>query len=413
MSRSASLDVEARDESARWRVLGLVCIGIVLSMTTWFSATAIMPDLIRLWHLSPSRASWLTNAVQIGFVVGALGSSLVGLPDLVSLRKLMAVSALLAALANLCLLWVPSVGSLLLARFATGVALAGIYPPALKLISTWFKRGRGTALGALIAALTLGSAAPHLIRVMTDHVDWRIVVIAASAATAIGAALMLVVAEDGPFPFSKATFDPRQIAAVLRNRPLALANLGYFGHMWELYAMWGWFLAYVGAALPHLGPSGPKMASLLTFIVVASGVVGAVSGGVLADRIGRTATAALMMAVSATCAAAIGFSFDGPLWLFMAIAVLWGITIIGDSAQFSAMATELSDPRYVGTALALQLGLGFSVTIVSIRVTPILADAIGWRWSLLLLVPGPLIGIVAMLLLRRDPASRQIAAGLR
>ena len=412
MTRSETTEDEHTD-AARWRVLGLVCIGIVLSMTTWFSATAIMPDLIRIWRLSPSQASWLTNAVQIGFVVGALGSSIVSLPDLVSLRRLMAVSALLAALANLGLLWVPSVALLLLARFITGIALAGIYPPALKLISTWFKQGRGLALGALIAALTLGSASPHLIRVMTDHIAWQAVVVAASVATATGAIILLLVAKDGPFPFSKATFDPRQIAAVLRNRPLALANLGYFGHMWELYAMWGWFLAYVGAALPHLGGSGPKTASLLTFIVVAAGVVGSVTGGLLADRIGRTATATLMMAVSATCALTIGFAFDGPFWLFMLIAVVWGITIIGDSAQFSAMATELSDPRYVGTALALQLGLGFIVTVVSIRLTPILADAIGWRWSLLLLVPGPLIGMVAMLLLRREPASRQIAAGLR
>ena len=225
-------------DAARWRVLGLVCAGIVLSMTTWFSATAIMPDLIRLWHLSASQASWLTNAVQIGFVVGALGSSVVSLPDLVSLRKLMALSALLAALANLTLLWVPSFALLLLARFVTGIALAGIYPPALKLIATWFKQGRGLALGALIAALTLGSASPHLIRVITDHIAWQSVVIAASAATAAGALILLVVAKDGPFPFSKATFDPSQITSVLRNRPLALANLGYIGHMWELYAMW-------------------------------------------------------------------------------------------------------------------------------------------------------------------------------
>ena len=399
--------------AARWRVLCLVCVGIVLSMTTWFSATAIMPDLTALWHLSGAQASWLTNAVQIGFVAGALGSSVVSLPDLVSLRKLMAVSALLAALANITLLWAPSYPLLVLARFVTGVALAGIYPPALKLISTWFKQGRGLALGALIAALTLGSASPYLIRVLTDHVAWQSVVIAASAATATGAFILLVVARDGPFPFSKATFDPSQITAVLRNRPLALANLAYIGHMWELYAMWGWFLVYVGAASPHLGLAGPKAASLVTFIVVASGVCGSLLGGVLADRVGRTATAVGMMAVSALCALTIGLVFDGPFWLFMAIAIVWGISVIGDSAQFSAMATELSDPRYVGTALALQLGLGFTVTVLSIRLTPLLAASIGWRWSLLLLVPGPLSGILAILALRRRPEARRIAGGLR
>ena len=398
---------------ARWRVLALVCVAIVLSMTTWFSATAITPELVRIWHLSAGQTAWLTNAVQVGFVCGALGSSLVSLPDLVSLRKLMGASALVAALANLCLLAAPSVAALLLARFVTGVALAGIYPPALKLIATWFKRGRGTALGLLIAALTLGSASPHLIRAVTDHVVWQAVVTVASAATAAGSVLLALFAKDGPYPFSKATFDPRQLGAVVGNRPLALANLGYFGHMWELYAMWGWFLAFAGVALPRLGLGGAKAASLVTFAVVASGVGGAVGGGLLADRIGRTAAAGLMLAVSGCCAVAIGFAFEGPLWLFLLVAVLWGVSVIGDSAQFSAMATELSDPRTVGTALALQLGLGFALTVVSIRLTPVVAASLGWHWTFLILVPGPIVGLVAMALLRRSPEATRIAGGLR
>ena len=200
---------------------------------------------------------------------------------------------------------------------------------------------------------------------------------------------------------------------MLRNRPLALANLGYFGHMWELYAMWGWFLAFAAAALPHLGLSGPKAASLVTFAVVASGVVGSIGGGLLADRIGRTAEAALMMTVSGLCALLIGLVYDGPLWLFLLVAIVWGMSVIGDSAQFSAMATEVSDPRYVGTALALQLGIGFALTVVSIRLTPVLAAAVGWRWSFLMLVPGPVVGVIAMMTLRRRPEAVKIAQGLR
>jgi MFS family permease len=382
-------------------MLGLICAGVVLCMTTWFSATAITPELVALWHLSAGQVAWLTNAVQLGFVTGALLSSLVSLPDLVPLRKLMGVSALVAALANLCLLWVPTTGWLLAARFVTGVALAGIYPPALKLISTWFVRGRGTALGLIIAALTLGSASPHLVRFLTDRVDWQAVVMAASACTVAGGALMMFFAVEGPFPFSRAVFNPRYMASVLRNRPLVLANLGYFGHMWELYAMWGWFLAYVRAASPHLGFAGGRSTSLVTFVVIASGVVGAVLGGVLADRTSRAFAAGLMMTLSGLCAVAIGVVFEGPAWLFLAVAVLWGITVIGDSAQFSAMATELSDPSYVGTALALQLGLGFALTLVSIRMTPVIAAHIGWRWSFLPLAVGPAVGVIAMLLLHR------------
>src|SRR5579859_2830259 len=401
------------DDRARWRVLGGVCLGIVLSMTTWFSATAITPSLIARFDLSSAAASWLTNIVQLGFVAGALLSSVVSLPDLVSLRRLMAMAGVLAALANIALLFVPDTAWLLFARFITGVTLAGIYPPALKLVSTWFVRGRGLALGLVIAALTLGSAFPHLIRVLTQDLVWQAVVIAASTATVVGAALLGLMARDGPYPFSKAVFDPRQVGAVFRNRPLALANLGYFGHMWELYAMWGWFLAFATAALPGLGLRGTHDASFVTFLVVASGVFGAIIGGILADRIGRTATAGGMMVVSASCALLIGFVYAGPLWLFLVVAFIWGMSVIGDSAQFSAMATEISDTRYVGTALALQLGLGFALTLISIRLTPLLAAAFGWQWSFLLLVPGPFIGVIAMIALRRHPDSHKIAQGLR
>jgi MFS family permease len=385
-------------------MLGLICAGVVLCMTTWFSATAITPELIALWRLSGAQVAWLTNAVQLGFVTGALLSSFVSLPDLVPLRRLMGVSALVAAAANLCLLWAPSTVWLLAARFVTGVALAGIYPPALKLTATWFVRGRGTALGLVIAALTLGSASPHLIRSLTNRVDWQIVVEAASACTVVGAAILVLFGREGPFPFSKAVFNPRYLGVVLKNRPLVLANLGYLGHMWELYAMWGWFLAFTRAASAQIG-LGVKSASLVTFVVVASGIVGAVSGGILADRTSRTFAAGLMMTLSGICAIAIGAVFNGPLWLFLSVAIFWGITVIGDSAQFSAMATELSDSSYVGTALALQLGLGFLLTLVSIRLTSVLATHIGWQWSFLPLAFGPVVGVVAMVLLHRRVAS--------
>lgn len=383
-------------------MLGLICSGVVLCMTTWFSATAITPELIPLWHLTGAQVSWLTNAVQLGFVTGALLSSFISLPDLLPLRTLMGVSGLIAAAANLSMLWVPSTSLLLAARFVTGVALAGVYPPALKLISTWFVRGRGTALGLVIASLTLGSALPHLVRFLSNRVAWHVVVVAASACTLLGSVLMVTFASDGPFPFSKAVFNPRYVLVVVRNRPLLLANLGYLGHMWELYAMWGWFLTYVTAAVPYVGFTGRKEASLITFGVIASGAVGAVLGGLLADRTSRTLAAGVMMTLSGLCALTMGFVFRGPAWLFLGVAVLWGMTVIGDSAQFSAMATELSDPRYVGTALALQLGLGFALTLVSIRVTALLAAHSGWRWSFLPLAAGPAVGVVAMLLLRRQ-----------
>ncbi|PBB65624.1 MFS transporter [Mesorhizobium sp. WSM4312] len=396
----------------RWSMLAVICAGAFLPMTAWFSATAIAPQLTQVWGLSPAQGAWITGAVQVGFAVGALASSIAGLLDIVSLRKVIGISALITAIANLCLLVTPSVGLLLLARFATGVALAGVYPPALKLVSTWFRRGRGVALGALLAALTLGSAFPHLLSAFATDVSWQDVIIATSLAALAGAILILCLGSEGPYPFAKSTFDRRHIRAVLQNRPLALANLGYLGHMWELYAMWGWMLAYIRAGSPGLGTDGPRMASLLAFLVVASGGIGSILGGIVADRIGRTATAAMMMTLSGFCALTIGLAFDGPLWLFIAIAILWGMTVIGDSAQFSAMTTELSDPRYVGTALSLQLSVGIALTFVSIHLTSSVAEVFGWRWSFLILAPGPLLGVVAMVALRRMPAARLIAHGL-
>jgi MFS family permease len=396
----------------RWSMLAVICAGAFLPMTAWFSATAIAPKLTQVWGLSPAQGAWITGAVQVGFAVGALVSSIAGLLDIVSLRKVIGISALIAASANLCLLVAPSVGLLLLARFATGVALAGVYTPSLKLVSTWFRRGRGMALGALLAALTLGSAFPHLLSAFATDVSWQDVIIATSLAALAGAILILCLGSEGPYPFAKSTFDRRHIRAVLQNRPLALANLGYLGHMWELYAMWGWMLAYIRAGTPSLGIDGSRTASLLAFLVVASGGIGSILGGIVADRIGRTATAAIMMTLSGFCALTIGLAFEGPLWLFIAIAILWGMTVIGDSAQFSAMTTELSDQRYVGTALSLQLSVGIALTFVSIHLTSSVAEAFGWRWSFLILAPGPLLGVVAMVALRRMPAARLIAHGL-
>lgn len=404
---------ETSGRAAAWGMLLRVCLALVLAMTTWFSATAIIPELTSILSLNETQSAWLTNGVQIGFVTGALLSSAVNLPDIVRIDRLLGIAALLAAGANACLLVASTAELAFVARFATGVALAGVYPPAVKLVSTWFKTGRGLALGAVIGALCLGSAAPHLVRALTIGLDWRLVVSTASIATAIGALIFLFLVREGPHPFSRAVFSPRQIGEVVRNRALMLANLGYFGHMWELYAFWGWLLTYSMAALQAQGAEGASVtASLLTFAAVATGAVGCVGAGWLADRIGRTATCILMMAVSGSCALLIGFLFTGPFWAFALLVIIWGIFVIGDSAQFSAMATEVSDARFVGTALTFQMGIGFSISVISIWLTPHVAAWLGsWHWTFIILAPGPLIGIAAMWALRREAVASKIANG--
>ncbi|RUX28752.1 MFS transporter [Mesorhizobium sp. M2A.F.Ca.ET.042.01.1.1] len=412
MSTVGRLGMAADGE--RWRVLSLLCLAVVLSLTTWFSATAILPELKQELALGASAEAWLTNGVQVGFVIGALAASLVNLPDLVRLSRLMAAAALVAALANATLLLHPGPGGIIAARIVTGAALAGVYPPALKLVATWFTRDRGLALGAVIGALTVGSALPHLFRAVSTVLDWRPVVAAASLATAAGALLFLLFAKEGPYPFGKAIFEPSRIGQVFREKPLLLANLGYLGHMWELYAMWAWVLAYTRAAFEAQAIGTAATASLATFLVVASGILGCLLGGYLSDRIGRTATTAGMMLVSGSCALLMGFLFTGPLWLFMLVAIVWGVSVIGDSAQFSVAVTELTDRRFVGTALSVQLGAGFALTVLAIWLTPRFADFIGgWRWAFLLLVPGPLLGAAAMLWLRNLPESVKMAGGLR
>lgn len=398
---------------ARWRMLAIICIGVVGVLATWFSATAIMPDLIVQWELSSSQAAWMTNAVQVGFVAGAICASLVNLPDIVSMHRLMAVSAALAAAANAALLFTGPEGAML-ARFLTGVALAGVYPPALKLMATWFVKGRGLALGFLIGALTLGSSMPHLVRAVTEGLEWRNVVWVTSASALAAALVFLTQLREGPHPFGKATFDPRKSLAVFRNKPLVLANIGYFGHMWELYALWAWILAFAAASQAGMHPFPFGSASMFSFVVVASGVFGCILGGWLSDWIGRCLTCAGMMIVSASCTVLIGAFFDGPAVLLGVIAVIWGVSVIGDSAQFSAAVTELADSAFVGTALTLQMGIGFALTVASIWGLPIFAEFIGgWQWAFLFLLPGPFIGTIAMIALRAQPEARQLAQGAR
>ncbi|NGQ92681.1 MFS transporter, partial [Rhodobacter sp. HX-7-19] len=299
-------------------------------------------------------------------------------------------------------------------RFLTGMALAGVYPPALKLMATWFVQGRGLALGFLIGALTLGSSMPHLVRAMTSGLDWRAVVWATSISALVAALMFATLLHEGPHPFGKASFDPRKALAVFSNRPLLLANIGYFGHMWELYAMWAWIVTFATAAEAGLNTFPFGSASMFSFIVIASGVLGCLLGGWLSDRIGRCLTCAGMMLVSAGCAALIGLFFDGPTFILGLLAVVWGISVVGDSAQFSAAVTELADSAFVGTALTLQMGIGFALTVLAIWGLPLFAELIGgWQWAFLFLLPGPLVGAWAMLTLRARPEARNLAQGAR
>lgn len=400
------------DPPGRWSALARLAVGMVLAMTTWFSASAVLPQLREEWELSSTAGSWLTIAVQLGFVVGAVGSAAFNVADLVAPRRLMLVGAVGAAVANIGLLLASGPESAIPLRFATGVFLAGVYPPGLKSMATWFRRGRGTALGVMVGALTVGSAMPHLVNGL-GGVRWETVIVATSALTVGGGLVAEFVGRDGPFPFPQARFDPGQARRAFADRGVRLATIGYFGHMWELYAMWAWFAVFFADRLALDGGTDVRQgAAFAAAAAIGVGGLGCWVGGVLGDRWGRSRTTALAMAISGTSAVLIGLLRDAPVPVVLAIGLVWGFWVVADSAQFSAIVTELADQRYVGTAVTLQLAAGFTLTVVTIWLVPVLRDWLTWRWAFAFLAAGPALGVWAMLRLLRSPESARIAGGL-
>ena len=406
------LESTPAESPRRFRALALIAAGELLAMSLWFSGSAVAPAVSAEWGLGATGVAWLTLSVQLGFVAGTLVSAVANLADVLSTRGLFAVSAFLGAACNAALALAargPASGMAL--RFLTGFFLAGVYPPGMKLMATWFARGRGAALGLLVGGITLGKAFPYLVNAI-GRGDWRDHVLAVSAMAAVGGAIVLVFVGEGPFAAASAPFDLAQVVKVFQNRGVRLADFGYFGHMWELYAMWTWIPAFLRASLAARGEP-PRLAETASFVVIGSGFVGCVAAGLLADRYGRTAVTSAAMAVSGLCCLSIGLLFAGPPAALLALAAVWGASIVADSAQFSACVTELADRRYIGTALTVQTCIGFLLTMVSIELVPRLAAAAGWRWAFPALAIGPALGIVAMLRLRGLPEAARIAGGRR
>ncbi len=392
------------------RALATIATAQLFALTLWFSASAVAPQLKVVWGLSSAQSTGLTLAVQLGFVVGALVLAVSGLPDRVNSRIIFLWAAGIGLTANAALVLLGDGGFLLalILRFVTGAALAGVYPSGLKVMAGWFRSGRGMALGVLVGALTVGSAGPHLIKGV--GLEWRGVVLAASALAALGAWMMRSI-DDGPFEVGTTSFSWGHIGAIIRNRGIRLSSYGYFGHMWELYAMWAWTAAFL-AASADAGGYGDGWVPMATFGIIAIGGLGAWTAGVAADRRGRTLSAGAAMAVSGTAAVLSPLVFGTHPLLTIGLFLVWGFAVVADSAQFSAMVTETADDEVRGTALTLQTALGFLLTLVTIQGIPLLADAWGWRWAFPILAAGPALGIAAMVRLRRSPAAAALAGGL-
>jgi MFS family permease len=399
MTVSAATDT--RPETSSRRVLFLLSVAELLGMSLWFTGTAVLPQVTKIWGQGIPLASWLTIAVQIGFAIGAFAFALFNIPDIFSPITVLIVSSIAAAAANagFALVAIHPLPTILL-RGATGFFLAGVYPLGMKILAGWFQKGRGLALGVMIGALTVGSAVPHGVNSL-GGISWRGVVLLGSVQALIGALIVAVGVREGPYAMPKSQLDLSQIGEIVRNRPLRLANLGYLGHMWELYSMWGWFAVILAAST---GWSRSQY-ELSTAIVIAIGAVGCIWAGVVSDRLQTAADAVriaqrarvtiIAMAVSAACCVAAALVFHFPA-LLMAVALIWGISVIADSAQFSAIISEVAQKNYMGTALTLQTSLGFLLTAFVIRLMAAIADHFGWQMAVASMALGPLLGIWAM-----------------
>jgi MFS family permease len=350
-------------------------------------------ELAEAWNLSHGQSAWLTTSVQLGFIIGTFLYAFLNLADRFNARRVFFISALLGALFNALYASLASdLTSAILFRFLTGLTLAGIYPVGMKIIASWFRSGLGWRLGVLVGALVVGTASPFLIHTIGAELDWRILTVFASMLAIAGGFLILTAIQDGPYLKERPKFDAKMMFSVFKNRAFRYTAFGYFGHMWELYAVWALISFFLIESFSIQQPDLLEYTSIIVFLTIGLGGVGCVIGGWISRIVGERKIALFSLILSGGICALSGFIFSWPPVLLIPIVLIWGFFVVSDSPQFSALAAKHCPPEYTGTALTIQNGIGFTITLFSIQLLPILASEIGWQWVFVVLAIGPILG---------------------